>query len=582
MQGRLNLNRFACSSTALLLSFLLTACGGGGGGNAAVGSGAVGSSGGTGGTAPTVPIITNYTVAVTAGSGGSSTTTSLTVAQGATTNVTFTPTTGYRLSNVSGCNGTLNGTTYTTAAVTANCTVNATFALINDQKITGKVIDGYVTGATVWLDINGNALKDADEPATISKDLGDYSLELSSAQLECAAYSTLYVDVPVGAVDADSGPVTEAYQMARPPLFKPLTNNDVLHISPLTTVLSEQIIAKLSVQSGNANSCESLKANQSLRQNLRNELENLIVSMVKKHNISAEKIFADFIQNKDAESHKLALSIVKGLQASFAYRDTLKKQYPTATYIRTLFYQGSELDNKNAYPQAWYRDSDIWLPTGFVSELVKMQDDLKEVKRIVFLRETKEFGWNNATFSYKQDVWNDLGDTNTTYRCEGAEYLKLKSITGVIYTYSNSASSDKVTDPKTCQASNFDNTTTKYYEADYSRDGVNYYARFDLKPTDPEFNELKDWVNLQDKADKLNVLVLYERLSKIGYLFDEEPKITSSFWHKRSTDDRTPNRVQIDKYSDGTWTRQTTRDDKTILKEYSKDGITWTKGVGSE
>jgi len=518
--------------------------------------------------------LNTYTINTTTSTGGSLNQTSATVEHGATTTFTLTPAAGYKIASATGCNGTLTDNQFTTTAVTANCTVNASFARINDQKISGKVIDGYVSGATVWLDLNGNKSKDADEPAAISTQLGNYLLEMTAAQLECAAYATLYVDVPVGAIDEDSGPVTAAYQMARPPQLKPLSNEDVLHISPLTSVLYEQILQKLQNQQQGLGSCETLKANQSLRQDISAELQDQIRSIVQKHNISAEKIFADFIQNNDKASYDLAQSIVTGLKASFAYRDSLKKQYPDATYIRTLFYQGSEIDNNNAYPQAWYRDTAIWLPNGFISKLEKMQDDRSTVQRPVYLRETKKQSWNNATYSYTQDTLNYLGD-DADFRCEGQEEISFKSLNGDTFTLQNSAASDKVSDPVQCQAASFDNPYLKYYYVSYYRGGIFYETRFNIRPTDTEYAQLKDWVNLKDKAASLQLLTLYEHLAKTGYKFDEEPKISVDSWYKRSTDDRTKNRVHINKRSDGRWEKQTTRDDQTILKECSQDGVNW-------
>ncbi|WP_156033363.1 BACON domain-containing protein [Candidatus Magnetobacterium casense] len=41
----------------------------------------------------------------------------------------MTPNTGYSIGSVTGCGGSLSGNTYTTGAITANCTVTATFSL---------------------------------------------------------------------------------------------------------------------------------------------------------------------------------------------------------------------------------------------------------------------------------------------------------------------------------------------------------------------------------------------------------------------------------------------------------------------
>jgi subtilase family serine protease len=70
-----------------------------------------------------------YTVTASAGAGGAiSPSGTVSVTSGATPAFAVTPNAGYAVSNVGGtCGGTLNGTTYTTTAIAANCTVAATF-----------------------------------------------------------------------------------------------------------------------------------------------------------------------------------------------------------------------------------------------------------------------------------------------------------------------------------------------------------------------------------------------------------------------------------------------------------------------
>jgi len=72
---------------------------------------------------------TTYTVTPSAGSNGTiSPNTPQTVNSGSTTAFTVTPNSGYTASVGGTCGGSLVGTTYTTNAITANCTVSATFA----------------------------------------------------------------------------------------------------------------------------------------------------------------------------------------------------------------------------------------------------------------------------------------------------------------------------------------------------------------------------------------------------------------------------------------------------------------------
>jgi hypothetical protein len=85
-----------------------------------------------------------YIVSLNAAVGGSfNITDQQEVNAGSVLSATVTPDTGYSIDSVTGCNGTLTGNTYTTAAITENCSVEASFtalvvstAKINDTGVT--------------------------------------------------------------------------------------------------------------------------------------------------------------------------------------------------------------------------------------------------------------------------------------------------------------------------------------------------------------------------------------------------------------------------------------------------------------
>ncbi|WP_417909802.1 hypothetical protein [Candidatus Electronema sp. PJ] len=98
---------------------------------------------------PYVPIMANapggtgcpWTVTPSAGTGGTTDPSSVQkVEHGLTTSFTITPNTGYSIDTVSGCNGTLNGNTYTTGVITGDCTVTASFKL-NSYTVTPSAGD---------------------------------------------------------------------------------------------------------------------------------------------------------------------------------------------------------------------------------------------------------------------------------------------------------------------------------------------------------------------------------------------------------------------------------------------------------
>ncbi len=81
------------------------------------------------------------TPSVSGSNGTISPSTAQTVTYNTTTAFTVTPTTGYTASVGGTCGGTLNGSTYTTNAITADCTVVASFS-INTNTITATVSSG--------------------------------------------------------------------------------------------------------------------------------------------------------------------------------------------------------------------------------------------------------------------------------------------------------------------------------------------------------------------------------------------------------------------------------------------------------
>ncbi|MDX5297343.1 MAG: hypothetical protein LPK85_00180, partial [Gammaproteobacteria bacterium] len=71
-----------------------------------------------------------FTVSAQLGAGGLATPATQTVLQGSVAELTVTPESGYVLDTINGCGGTLNGSTFTTEPVTADCTVTAAFAAV--------------------------------------------------------------------------------------------------------------------------------------------------------------------------------------------------------------------------------------------------------------------------------------------------------------------------------------------------------------------------------------------------------------------------------------------------------------------
>lgn len=108
-------------SAMLLAVGLVASCGGGAGESAPASQ-----------TVLPQPSKTQHTVSTSISTGGQISASQVVVDEGASAQFTLTPNTYYQIDSVSGCGGTLAGAVYTTAAVSADCTVSASF-LYNNQ-----------------------------------------------------------------------------------------------------------------------------------------------------------------------------------------------------------------------------------------------------------------------------------------------------------------------------------------------------------------------------------------------------------------------------------------------------------------
>ena len=441
----------------------------------------------------------------------------------------------------------------------------------------GKVIDGYVSGATVWLDINGNHSKDADEPSTVSTTAGAYQLELSEAQRACLPYATLYVDVPVGAVDEDTGPVKQAYQMAIAPRLQPISVDQVLNISPLTTAIWETVRTRLSTSSPNLSSCDQLRQNQQLREAMIYEIKTVMGDLVLRHNLSEARIHDDFIRSKDTQSYQLAQDIVKGLKAGYAYKQQLHAQFPDATFIRSEVYRGRGSNNFWDQSGVWYRDVSIWRPLGYRSEWVVLDDSLSKIQRVLNLRSQESSPWGASTLKTTRTAYNFQTDASD-YICdldEAVEQLKDGVSYELVLHYDDPV---RETDPLACfNASHATpgRITQREYYANYQQGKVGYTGNLRFYPEHPEYQALTDWDKLQGKSAQLDFGRVIQRMAASGIRFDEEVKVAYGYWFKRSTDD-TGLRITVEKRDTGPWLRISTLADGTSRQECSSDqGKTW-------
>lgn len=106
---------------------------------------------------------------------------------------------------------------------------------VGPSTLSGKVIDGYIRGALVCLDVNSNNKCDPDEPSATSSAGGAYTLPAYTGSI---AGLRVIAEVGATAVDEDTGPIGagNTYSMLAPAAASST-------VTPLSTLVSATIAA---------------------------------------------------------------------------------------------------------------------------------------------------------------------------------------------------------------------------------------------------------------------------------------------------------------------------------------------------
>lgn len=82
---------------------------------------------------------------------------------------------------------------------------------VNSYALQGKVVDGYIYQALVWIDTNQNGVRDSNDPQAKSGLDGSYTLELSEEQQNKLVGLPILAEITNESVDVgDTPPATES------------------------------------------------------------------------------------------------------------------------------------------------------------------------------------------------------------------------------------------------------------------------------------------------------------------------------------------------------------------------------------
>ena len=410
-------------------------------------------------------------------------------------------------------------------SATATYTIDA---VKNDQIVTltpifGKVIDGYVSGATVFLDMNFNGTADFDEPSGITIEDGSFVLDLTDLQKSCLGFAPIVANVPVGAYDDEHGTVVKPYSMVMPPRGKSQSTDLDFYITPLTSIIWQSYLYS---QRGAlpSNNCLDLLTDANSQLRIEENINRAIVDMTAHYNISEANLFADFVADNNTFAHATAINIVKGLVKSVEEMDLLKEQYPNADWLHVEYHQWDYRDADELYPDAWYREFYYSEGNHMTTRLSKISDDLTTEIKVIIEGESDhqyEILPNGDRISYGMSAeFESRNGDGSGYSCDSKESISLFDTTNSIE-FESTILLDAwdASDITVCQNLDFSNAVSHYaFVSDESDPNVRFVTQFMYGGQDTvgvfpgvlanSNTRIEDWMNTDWDAYKAHFVSL--------------------------------------------------------------------------
>lgn len=435
------------------------------------------------------------------------------------------------------------------------------------ETIQGRVIDGYISGATAYLDLNFNGTFDDGEPRTVSGANGLFDLVLDAQQLACSAYTPVVVDVPVGAIDSDTGEVTDAYQLMLPPSGSPYSGESLVNVTPLTSVIWGEVRRALA-SSFIELSCQTLQADTAKLATVNDAIDSAIRQTVGRYNLTSDQLFADYIASNDSSAKQIAVEAVKGLQATFADTFLLKEQYPNADWAFVNYYYNTD----TRFPEGWIKEIQYKVDDLAVVELSLMDDALENVEQ--------DLGYSERVFS-SFDVFNFqrereyfvTGENYTDFGCSNKEELSYQP-SDTEFQLVNLSSETNSESFEACAFESFAESTQGRYvfTRQFLENGQEYGSQFIFDVAENGFSGLESFVDFVENPEVLDEDVLLAYIQSLPNSFCETGTSGATFVNRAYSYQDGENNIVIDRKDDDSYSIRTDYPDgRSITEEFTAD-----------
>jgi hypothetical protein len=205
----------------------------------------------------------------------------------------------------------------------------ATIAPTSQYILQTKVIDGYISGANVYIDFNWNLVQDEGEPSA-TEDLANEEYYFVESQfilvddydLACANLRPRVAEVPVGATDSVRGTVENAYTM----MYFPYDNaSERANITPFTTLFTQYIVDSLTNDIPIEDGCQSGADN--IGSQVSSRISDVLFDLHQQYYINPIDFYDDFIASEDTEKQEIGEKIVDFLTTSSKIEDIVGDHY---------------------------------------------------------------------------------------------------------------------------------------------------------------------------------------------------------------------------------------------------------------
>ena len=217
----------------------------------------------------------------------------------------------------------------------SNTSATSSGSTSDDPLISAKVIDGYIQGANVYIDFNLNLQQDEGEPSAVDNGDGDYEFPYTNGEFDaitdvsfaCARNRIQIAEVPVGAIDADLGEVTEAFTMYYVPYGG--SSSGLINISPFTGLFVD-LVREAKDQLGVDSILLSEGCGEtatSVSNAVAESINTFVQDLESKYGVTLEDLYEDYIASNNSERRAKAEKIVSFLKAAESVRAALRDHF---------------------------------------------------------------------------------------------------------------------------------------------------------------------------------------------------------------------------------------------------------------